>query len=105
MVKRPNKGEEKEIALENINKLFSMAQKSKKFSKRYVELALKTSQRYKVKLPAEYKKSFCKHCYTLFNASNARYRIGKSKITITCLNCNKQLRMPYLREKKLKKSK
>ena len=105
MAKRPNKNEEREIALENVNKLFSMAKKNNQFSKRYVELALKTSQRYKIKLPAEYKKRFCKHCYTLFNPLNARYRTGRSKITITCLNCNKPSRMPYNKEKKLKESK
>jgi len=102
MVKKTGKVEAKEIALEHIKSLFSMAKKDKKLSKRYIELAIKTSQRYKVKIPKEYSKKFCKFCYSLFDSKNSRYRIGKSRVLITCLNCNKQFRTPYRKEKRQK---
>jgi ribonuclease P protein subunit RPR2 len=69
-MKQPHKrkpAKHREIAMERINELFEQAdlrfKKSQELSDRYVELARKIAMKYKVKMPRELKKRFCKHCY------------------------------------------
>ena len=97
---------QKSIALRRINQLFHLAEQkalSNDFilADRYVELARKISMRYLVSIPKEFKRSFCKHCYSyLLPNRNCRVRIKKGKLVIFCLNCNKFIRIPLKNYKK-----
>ena len=89
-----------EIAVERIKDLFDQAEKSWKeepeLSHRYVDLARKISMKYKVKIPAEVKRKFCKKCHNyLFPGENCRIRFREGKIVITCLDCKNIMRYPH----------
>ncbi|MCK4364741.1 MAG: hypothetical protein KAW45_01685 [Thermoplasmatales archaeon] len=102
MSKRKNqdKKTQKIIAKNRIKKLFDMAEQkahSANFdlANRYVNLARKISMRYLVPIPKEYKRRFCKHCYSyLLPHVTCRIRIHRNKIIIHCNNCNKFTRIP-----------
>jgi ribonuclease P protein subunit RPR2 len=98
--KKRDKAQQKEIAKKRITKLFSLAEKNSlagklDLSDRYVEIARKISMRYLVPIPKEYKRRFCKNCYSyLLPHVNSRYRIQNKKLIIYCKNCSKFTRIP-----------
>ncbi len=98
------------IALERINILFGQADSKFKenpaLSDRYVQLARKIGMRYKVRIPPDLRKKFCRHCYSfLMPPLNCRIRLRNQKVVYYCLNCKKYMRFPYLREKKERRKK
>src|SRR3989339_2093019 len=91
---------EKDIARKRINRLFSSAEKAfhenSEHSDRYVAIARKISQKYKVKIPIPLKRRFCRHCNTfLVPSKNCRIRLHKERVIYYCLKCRKFTRMPY----------
>ena len=91
--------EHKTIALERITILFEQARENfkldPKLSNRYVKLARKISMKYKVKIPSEFKRQFCKHCYSFFMPSvTCRIRTKPGKLIYYCLKCKKFTRIP-----------
>ena len=89
--------EMKQIAKERITYLFEQAKKTfnkhPSLSNRYVTLARKLSMKYKVQIPRELKRRFCKHCYKyLMPGNNCRVRTKKGKVVYYCLNCKKYMR-------------
>lgn len=88
----------KKIARSRIEFLLDRAHKvfpeDKKLANRYVELAIKYSQRAKIRIPKIWKRRICKRCKRfLYPGENCRVRIqsrkGKgSHLTITCLECD-----------------
>ncbi|PIN73499.1 ribonuclease P [Candidatus Woesearchaeota archaeon CG10_big_fil_rev_8_21_14_0_10_45_16] len=99
MPKRPlPKNKQKEIALERIKTLFKQADgifsKNKSLANRYVTLARKIAMKAKLKMPREYKRKFCKHCYKYLRSGvNARIRTRDGKVVISCLECKKFTRI------------
>jgi len=90
---------QQDIAKKRISILFSEAKKSfnkdPKLANRYVELARKIAMKYKVRIPTQLKRKFCKHCYSyLVPSKNCRVRLQKSRIIYSCLNCKKFMRFP-----------
>lgn len=88
------------IAKQRITELFSLAEeefkKNPELSNRYVTLARKISMKYKVKIPTELKRRFCKHCYCfLVPGTNCRVRLNKDKVVYSCFNCKKFMRFPH----------
>lgn len=86
-----------DLALKRIKKLFIQAEieyhNDHKLSDRYVDLARKISMKYKVRIPPELKRRFCKHCNSfLVPGKNLRIRIGKSRVIYYCLVCKKFMR-------------
>lgn len=99
---------QKELVLERIQILFKEAKdsfkKDPKLSNRYVKLARELAMKYKITIPKELKRRFCKHCHSyLFPSVNVRVRTREGKVVYYCLNCKKYMRFPYLREQKAKK--
>ncbi len=95
--------EHSDLALERIATLFEEADKALKkepaLSRKYVLLARKISMKYKVKLPAELKRSFCRHCNTLFRPpSTCRVRLNKERAIYLCLSCGHITRFSYARQ-------
>ncbi|MFW6120319.1 MAG: ribonuclease P protein component 4 [Petrotogales bacterium] len=95
-----NKRIQKRIAKNRIQRLFRLAEKYAlrdrlELSDRYVFLARKLSMRYLVPIPKEFKRRFCKHCYSyLLPGINCRVRIHRGKIVTYCYNCKKYTRIP-----------
>ncbi|MEM4397698.1 MAG: ribonuclease P protein component 4 [Candidatus Woesearchaeota archaeon] len=92
--------EVRENAEKWILRLFSLAEEFFKeypnLSNRYVKLARKISMKYKVKIPRELKRRFCKHCHSyLYPSLNCRVRLTQKKVVYYCLNCKKFMRFPY----------
>ena len=91
---------QKIIASKRINQLFSLAEQKAlsgnfDLASRYVEIARKISMRHVLPMPLEYKRRFCKHCYSyLLPSSNCRVRIHRSKLIIYCDGCKKYTRIP-----------
>ena len=98
------------IALERIGILFSQAaemfNRDKALSNRYVSLARRISMKYKVRIPSELKRRFCKHClHYLVPGKNCAIRLKDHSIVCYCKDCGKASRMPYSKEQKAKRLK
>jgi len=88
-----------QIVKRRIRFLFNEAKASLKkdanLSVKYVKLARRMAMKYKIKLPSELKKKFCKHCYSyLIPGVNCRVRIHKHRVIYCCLNCKNYDRHP-----------
>ncbi len=96
-----NKKVQKEIAKRRIGKLFLLAEESAlkgkiNLANRYVEIARKIKMKYLVPMPIEYKRRYCKHCYSyLLPDVSCRIRISKGKVVIYCNKCKKLTRIPF----------
>jgi ribonuclease P protein subunit RPR2 len=106
------KNKAKDIANARIIRYFDMAEgvflEDKSLANRYVTLARNTAMKYQVNIPSQYKRKFCKHCYKYLrpgvNASVRTTPGGRgSHVTYTCSECKKHMRVPYLKEKKIRK--
>ena len=104
--------EARQIAIERINVLFRLAKEKireePELAQRYAEIARKIAMRTKIRLPKEYRQMICRHCKSfIYPSVNCRVRIQQRRephMVITCLVCNKIIRMP-LRTKNSKKEK
>lgn len=91
------------------DRLFKLAEENAlahnfKLANRYVELARKIGMRHNIRIPAKYKRRFCKNCnFYLLPGVNARIRTRNRRVVIFCENCKRYTRIPFIREK-LKKN-
>lgn len=74
---------QKEVLISNIE-----------LAQRYTDLIRKLSMSFRIKLPREIKRSFCKNCYSVFPAS-ARVRLQNGKVVKYCEKCRNFTRIPY----------
>lgn len=94
----------KQIARERIDILFKQAKKTFKQSpilaNKYIKGARKLSMKYKVKIPPEYKKLFCKNCYQFLRpAITMRTRIKNKRLVYYCTSCHHITRYPLKKSK------
>jgi ribonuclease P protein subunit RPR2 len=97
---RPEKQEQRVIAAERIRTLFGEA--SRAFSAgrrdradRYVALAWKLHTRYKVPIPLQLKRRFCRRCRTYWvPGATVRVRIRNGRKVYACLACQALKRVP-----------
>ncbi len=94
------KDKNKKIAMERIYDLFEEAEKAYKknhqLANRCIQLARKIQMKYKVRMPAELKRKFCKHClHFLVPSLNCRVRLQKNHIVYYCLDCKKFTRFVH----------
>ena len=97
-----------DIAIERMNILFNRAEMEfithPERSNRYVELALKLSTKYNTKVPYEWSKRYCKECKSFLKPGrNCTVRLVDSEVNIFCGECGHAMKVPYHREKKLKR--
>ncbi len=88
----------REIARERIVILFDLASRaiSQERSDAYVALARRIGMRHNVRIPRELKQRMCRHCNCyLIPGRNARIRLRGKHLTMTCLNCKRQMRRQY----------
>ena len=91
------------IAKERMEILLRLAKKEARThpdrSRRYVQLARKIGMRYNVRLPAEWKRKFCKSCGTLLKPGVTCTRRKEEGATIIkCEKCNRIYRYPSRRK-------
>ena len=94
-----SKKKQKKIAGENIDRFFELAEEkfssNKGLSNRYVTLARKTAMKVKIRMPRQYKRRYCKHCYKYLRTGiNSKIRVNNGKVIISCYECNKFSRIP-----------
>jgi len=96
----------KKVASDRIRELLNFSELHKDdeiLSRNSIKTAMAISRRHKIRIKSIYKRRFCKKCYTLFIPDKTvRVRIGKGKVTFTCLNCGHIKRIPYTKEKMAK---
>lgn len=95
------------IAKERIGELFRQADlvfgENKTLANRYISLARNISMRYKVKIPHNLKRKFCKHCYRYLKPGvNCRVRIAKKRVIYYCLSCKRFMRFVINKSSKKK---
>ena len=110
MVKRRHRGMERRIAGERMVTLFRLAESEALHrhpgrARRYVELARRIGMRYNVRVPAPFKRSFCKKCFAfLLPSVSARVRVGRGRVVVTCTACGAIQRFPYVREQRTRRA-
>jgi ribonuclease P protein subunit RPR2 len=110
MAKRRHRGMERRIAGERMATLFRLAESEALHrrmgrARRYVELARRIGMRYNVRVPAPFKRSFCKKCFAfLLPSVSARVRIGRGHVVVTCTACGAIQRFPYRREQRARRA-
>ncbi len=88
----------KDIAEERVDILFDEAAAEARRgddarARRYVGLALRMSERHKVR--ARHKRTYCPQCHAYFvPPRNVRVRTGSGRVSMTCLGCGHVLRYP-----------
>ena len=97
--RRPKKNA---VALERSEILFRQAQEEFRdhpdLSRIYIDRARRIAMRDRIRIPRELKRKYCRKCFTyLVPGINARVRIHRGKIIITCLECGNQWRHPVVR--------
>ncbi|AAB86091.1 conserved protein [Methanothermobacter thermautotrophicus str. Delta H] len=93
------------IAEERIDILFRMADRefsaNPHRSHRYTELARNIAMKYRVRIPREWRRRFCRKCYSFLKpGANCTVRIADGKVNFRCHECGHIMRFPYIREKK-----
>ena len=88
------------IAVDMVKGLFrqadSMFNKDKTLANTYVKMGLKIARKYKLKLPRDIKRRYCKHCHSFLRIGvNCRVRIGEKNVIYSCLECRNFMRFPH----------
>jgi ribonuclease P protein subunit RPR2 len=94
---RRDKRLERKIARERIEILLEKALKNEDlfFARRYVELAMRISSKYRVRIPEKYRNMFCRKCFTPYTSKTSKIRLSKGVKVIKCLSCGHIKRIPY----------
>ena len=87
--KNPSKNQLKQTALARIISLFEEAKKRPLKADRYVTLARTLAMKVNLRIPKEFKRKYCKHCYTYFTSENYRVRTKNGFVVYTCFTCKK----------------
>jgi ribonuclease P protein subunit RPR2 len=93
------KDKEKKLALEHITELFGEAEKASgtdsSLSDKYVAKARDIQMKFRIRMPTEFKRKFCKICHKYFIPQvNSRVRISDGKVVILCFSCKNFTRIP-----------
>ncbi len=95
---RALKSAKQRTAIDRVSALFEQARIRPAYAKRYVVLARKIASRYKVRIPEQWRRRFCKDCNALLvPGRNCRVRTVAGKIVIRCLECGGMRRIPIKR--------
>ncbi|MCD4821701.1 MAG: ribonuclease P [Methanococcoides sp.] len=99
-MKKKQKNIIKDVATERIERLFKLAAEeyssNPERSDRYVQLARRIGMKYRLRFPASLKRKMCRGCSSyLVPGSSSRVRLHGRYMTITCLKCGQEVRIPY----------
>jgi ribonuclease P protein subunit RPR2 len=92
----------KRIAEERIVRLFALAGEAfdsdPAHADRYVALARQIAMRQRIPIPQDLRHRFCRRCSAyLVPGANARVRVQRGKVIVTCLVCGHQKRYPVVK--------
>lgn len=98
-MRRRNKGQERDVALQRVRRLIEMAHdaigREPARADRYVALARRIAMRYQVSMPRELRRFICRACDGLLvPGRTARVRLSPGRLSITCLRCGTVRRYP-----------
>jgi len=93
----------RDMAVQRIERLFELAEKwhstHPERSNRCVALARRIAMKYRVRIPKNLRRRFCRKCNSYFIfGKNARVRLKKKRVVVECLNCGFKRRYPYDRK-------
>ncbi len=81
---------QKAVTKEQIVSLLEQAELHPEKAKKQVALARRLSAHFKVRIPLEWRRRFCKACNAFwFIGRNCRVRTREKGVVITCLECGK----------------
>ena len=94
------KKQQKRLALDEITTILDKAKevfdRKPDLAHKYAKKARRTSLKYKLKLPLEFKRRICKNCYSfLVPGKNLRVRTHRGHVVYYCLECKKFMRIGY----------
>jgi len=106
---RHYKKQSKSTIRARILELFNLANNkstdSLDIASRYVKRARQISLVTRVRIPTELIRRVCKNCQAyLVSGKNATIRTQRGKVVIKCKECNHIFRIPYIAERKLKRT-
>lgn len=93
-----SKKDARNLAEQQVSRLFELAEHearagNEERASRYVALAIRVSERYKV--PARHKRTYCPSCHAFFvPPRNVRVRTGGGRVSMSCLRCGHVQRYP-----------
>ncbi|MCD6348480.1 MAG: ribonuclease P [Candidatus Korarchaeota archaeon] len=108
---RKDKRRERDLARQRIVRLLRMADyiypQEPELAMKYGELARRLALRTRVEIPKEWKWRYCRRCESfLYPGINAEIRVREKRfphLVIRCEICGSIGRMPYIKEKKLRR--
>ena len=94
------------IAKERIARLFSEAEDAEQeLADRYVKIARDISMKYKVRIPSDLKKRFCKKCNTyMIPGENCIVRTRQGRLVYHCQKCGNMMRFVVRKGKRGKRA-
>lgn len=97
-VARRNKGEEKAIARERIERLVTLADQAMRQgllarAMRYGDLAWRIKTTYQLR-PSPIDRRVCRNCHAFLGPATTRVRLTRGKLSTTCLRCGHVRRRP-----------
>ncbi len=105
-LRRKQKNDQRKIAAERISILFKLADeaaicKNLKDADHYINEARKIAMKFNMRIPKGYRGRFCKYCYRyLLPSTTSRVRINSQqhRVEVKCLECNRVIFYPFIRE-------
>ncbi|MHC1631208.1 MAG: ribonuclease P protein component 4 [Methanotrichaceae archaeon] len=99
MRKKKKNYKTRDLARQRIERLFDLAENEHLHrpdrSDRYTALARQIGMRLRVRIPTHLKRKMCRYCYCYLSPDRTRIRLRDGILTVTCLQCGKQMRYPY----------
>lgn len=101
-MKPEKKKEMRKAAAAEIMEIFKNAEasfaKKPEYSRKMIKKMRRLAMHYKLKLPLQAKRRFCKQCNSvLFPGRNCRVRLRKGMLVMLCLECKSIKRVGYKR--------
>ncbi len=104
LTKKAAKEEARQQVIQLMKEAGSVFSHSRAGAKRLVRKARRLVMKFRMRMPAQYKRCYCKHCYSyLKQGVNCRVRLAKQRVIYQCQDCNKFMRFPYAKGTKAKK--
>lgn len=99
MARRRNKSEERDVAVQRIDRLLALGRASvlqgrPEYADRYASLGLRVAQKYQTGFLRGQKAQMCRKCGAFRNAATSRTRLHGGHLSITCLRCGAVARRP-----------
>ena len=97
------KQKQKKFALKHLKAIFDLATNPNIHQEQkdnLTKLARKTAMKVRLRMPKQYKRRYCTHCYSYLTPdTKQRVRVRNKKVIILCKTCKKFTRIPIIKKK------